>query len=218
MNSESEKIDKVKPIPGGHSRRDWFDIADARAWAEEASAKRSWRNDYIRLFVEELTKLGNRHLDILELAAGPAFLASQILEALPDVSYTALDISPAMHELARQRLGKLAEKVKFVLADYSVSGWAAGLPTFDVILSMQSLHEVGHKRNVPALYQAIRKLLRPGGMVLVSDYFAGDGGKSDSDRFMTITEQGEAMRNSGFVEVRMVHQQDGATLWRARQP
>ena len=51
---------------------------------------------------------------ILELGSGPCFLAHRLLQRLPDSYYTALDLSPAVHELARARPGPWADRLIFL--------------------------------------------------------------------------------------------------------
>jgi ubiquinone/menaquinone biosynthesis C-methylase UbiE len=63
-----------------------------------------WRVQFFEKFITELRALDGAPLRILELGAGPGFLAQNILEAIPTVKYTMLDFSQAMHDLARERL------------------------------------------------------------------------------------------------------------------
>jgi ubiquinone/menaquinone biosynthesis C-methylase UbiE len=57
-------------------------------------------------------------LSVLELGSGPGFLARHLLEILLSVHYVALDFSPAMHTLAQEYLGALAERVVFIEANF----------------------------------------------------------------------------------------------------
>lgn len=189
-------------------------MADARAWAESAMEKRPWRVAFFQSFVDELKALNRERLSILELGSGPGFLAEYLLSALPAVDYWALDVSPAMHELARQRLGDKAGRVNFVVADFKSTDWADSLPQFDAAISMQAVHEVRHKRHIPALFTSIRERLAHGGTFLMCDHILGEGGMSDSDLYMTEQEQEEALRAVGF-KVGLVQAESGMVLWRA---
>jgi len=44
-----------------------------------------------------------------------------VLESIPGVEYTMLDFSPAMHELARERLGSLAQAVHSASVEHAES-------------------------------------------------------------------------------------------------
>ena len=102
---------------------------EAREWTRTAMLKRPWRTDFFARIADELRRVSDERLAILELGSGPGFLAEHILTALPASTYTALDFSPAMHALATERLGVRADHVTFIGSDFRVADWAAGLPT-----------------------------------------------------------------------------------------
>jgi hypothetical protein len=120
-----------------------------------------------------------------------------------------------MHLLARERLGVLVDRVRFVEADFRTSAWTVGLPMFDAIVSVQAVHELRHKKHAPGLYQAIRELLRSGGIFLMCDHFVGHGGMIDTSLYMNVEEHDEALRASGFNRVKMLSQKGGLVLFRA---
>src|SRR5579872_1004230 len=84
-------------------------MPDARRWANAAMLVRPARHDVFDKIVHELRGLRSKPLSILELGAGPGFLAERITMNLALVAYTALDLSPAMHALAKDRLGANAK-------------------------------------------------------------------------------------------------------------
>jgi ubiquinone/menaquinone biosynthesis C-methylase UbiE len=90
----------------------------AQEWAASAMLARPWREHFFRQFVAEVALLGRGTLRILERGSGPGFLAEKILAAVPGIHYTMLDFSPAMHELARQRLGPLMQHVRPLVANF----------------------------------------------------------------------------------------------------
>ena len=208
-------MDENKPtdVPG---HVDFQNPTEARAWAEQATAKRPSREEFFRIFSGEISRLGVEEASVLELGSGPGFLAQKILEVLPHAEYPALDFSPAMHELARERLGHLSGGVRFVEANFQQPDWNIGMPTFDAVVSMQSAHEVRHKSRVPALYAHVRRLLGKGGCFLVCDHIVGEGGMTDTELFMTVAEQEDALRKAGFTEVTLLLEKGGMALWRAR--
>jgi SAM-dependent methyltransferase len=169
MQQSDDRADVPSPI-------DLRDPIDASQWAETALAKRPWREAFLRAFVAELEGLRPVGGAILELGSGPGFLARRILESLPQVDYTALDFSSAMHALAQQRLGSLATRARFVVADFRSAGWTMGLSKYHAVVTLQAVHELRHKRRAVGLYQAVRHLLLPGGIFLVCDHVCGEGG------------------------------------------
>src|SRR5438067_11343931 len=95
-------------------------MADARPWAETALAKRPVRPEFFDAFAREIGRDGVR---VLELGSGPGFLARHLLEAWPGLAYVALDFSPAMHQLAADRLGEHAARVRFVERSFRAADW-----------------------------------------------------------------------------------------------
>lgn len=189
-------------------------MADAREWAGEAMVKRPWRTDFFDAFTRELQPAG-RPLRVLELGAGPGFLAQHVLTRRPDLDYVALDFSDAMHELAGERLGGLAPRVRFVQRDFLQPDWPAGLGTFDHVLTHQAVHELRHKRRARVLHEQVRGLLAPGGSYLVCDHILGGGFVTEARLYMTEAEQVASLQAAGFTRVETVLRLKGLALQRA---
>ena len=193
-----------------------FQLAsDAARWAATAMVKRPWRQSFFRSFVTELERLVPAEGSILELGSGPGFLSRQILECLPQVAYTALDFSAAMHALAKERLGPLAERVRFVEANFKTPEWTAELSSYDAVVSMQAVHELRHKRHAASLYEAVRRVLRPGGAFLVCDHVFGESGEANASLYMTLEEHRSALRGAGY-SAHEVRHEGGLVLYRAQ--
>lgn len=150
--AESPDVDVPSPIDFRHP-------ADAAQWTATAMAKRPCRESFFSSFVAELAALPASPLRILELGSGPGFLARRILEADPRIEYTAMDFSLAMHALAKERLGPLTSRVRFVEADFRMPGWTAGLSSYHAVATMQAVHELRHKRHAIGLYRGLRQSL-----------------------------------------------------------
>ena len=86
---------------------------DAQEW-EKNAMQRPFRLDFFEAFYKQLSILNRCNLNILELGSGPGFLAEYLLSKLPELNISLLDNSCAMHELAKKRLGKYLERVKFI--------------------------------------------------------------------------------------------------------
>lgn len=178
-------------------------------------AKRPWRTDFFAVIARDVGAAAPAGA-VLELGAGPGFLAGYLLDALPAISYVWLDFSPAMHALARQRLGPSTARAKFIERSFKDVDWEQGLGTFDSVVTMQAVHELRHKRHAVALHRAVRRVISPGGPYLVCDHFAGDGGMVNHDLYMTIDEQSDCLRTAGFERIEVVLQRGGLVLHRAR--
>src|SRR5262245_7969851 len=120
--------------------------------------QRPWREQIFQRIVAELRTIkATPSLRVLELGFGPGLLAQSILESFTDVRSTMLDFSPAMHALARERLGPRMERVRPVVADFKRNGWSEGLGTFEAIVTNQAVHELRHKRHTLSLHRTVRE-------------------------------------------------------------
>lgn len=207
MPSESP-IDVPSPI-------DFRLMSEAREWAKSVNSRRPSREQMFDRIVRELSERPATDLRLLELGSGPGFLAERVLRAFPGASYTALDFSPAMHLLARERLGPLARNVLFREADFRTDDWCAGLGAFDAVLTVQAVHELRHKRRAPGLYAQVAGLLRPSGVFLMCDHFVGERGMTNRSLYMTIDEQKAALEAGGFGCVDVILEDRGLVLLRA---
>ncbi len=199
-------LDVPRPI-------DLRQMSDAREWADEAMVKRPWRTEFFAEFANQLSAGDARH--VLELGSGPGFLAKFLLDALPGISYTALDFSSAMHALAAERLGDARPRVSFVERSFREPTWMEGLGPFDHVVTNQAVHELRHKRHARALHEQVRQLLAPQGRYLVCDHFAGPGGMSNDQLYMSIEEQRVALQDAGFARVEPVLLKRGLMLYLA---
>ena len=190
-------------------------MSDAHAWADSAMQKRPWRQEFFTAFVNELRALNRKKLSILELGSGPGFLAHQILQSFSEATYTMLDFSPAMHELAQQELGSFTQNVHFIQTDFKTEEWTLSLDSYDAVVTLQAVHELRHKRHASKLHFSVRGFLRKGGIYLVCDHSIGSDGMTNTDLYMTIEEQRLALENAGFKQIQCVLNKGGLVLHRA---
>jgi len=179
---------------------DLRDSRDAREW-ERTAQDRPGRTEIFAAFGRELLALGKIDLRVLELGSGPGFLAAYLLGVLPTAQLTLLDFSAAMHDLARERIGTALSHVRLIERSFKEPGWSRGLGRFDAVVTNQAVHELRHKRHAPRLHAEVRQILSPGGVFLLSDHFAGDGGLSNDQLYMTVAEQRAALVEAGFSNV-----------------
>ena len=174
--------------------------SDARDWAAKAE-RRPGRGEILERIAEEAARLAPAICRVLELGSGPGVLAERLLRRLPQARYSALDFSPAMHDLARARLAPLLERVAFLERSFKSEAWSEGLADFDLVVTNQAVHELRHKRHAPALHRRVHGLLKPAGGYLVSDHFSDPGGLPNAALYMTKAEQKDALLAAGFARV-----------------
>ncbi len=190
----------------------------ARAWADAADRKRPHRFP-IRLAIVERIKALPDGARVLELGSGPGLLAEQVLSQCSALgTYTLFDFSEPMVAMSRQRTARFAA-AQFVVGDFRTRSWAIRVPgPWDAVVSTQAVHEVRHKRHVPALYRDIVEILAPSGLFLVGDRTPEDDSPRSTALFMTADEQLSALRGAGFIDVRLVTSGDALALCEARTP
>lgn len=194
---------------------DLRDFKDAREWERTALDKRPSRTNFFEAFAEQIRLHPRLVAKVLELGSGPGFLAEHLLATLPQISYTALDFSGAMHELARARLGKTAERVGFVEGNFKDEDWAYELGLFDCVVTHQAVHELRHKRHATQLHRQVATILSVGGLYLVCDHFSGSGGMVDDQLFMTQEEQKASLSAAGFEVTELLKTEDTLSMYRA---
>jgi SAM-dependent methyltransferase len=189
-------------------------MSEAREWESTAMSKRPWRTAFFVEFAAAIKAAPVSVGRVLELGSGPGFLAEHLLNALPSVSYVALDFSPSMHQLAETRLGPLSARVQFVERSFREPIWPQGLGMFEAIVTNQAVHELRHKRYALELHRQAKELLASGGSYLVCDHFVGEGGMKNDQLYMTVSEQFNALASAGFV-VEQLFLKGGLVLHRA---
>jgi cyclopropane fatty-acyl-phospholipid synthase-like methyltransferase len=189
-----------------------IEVSHCAVSGSSAMEKRPSREEFFQCFVAQLRGLRLAQPSVLELGSGPGFLAQRILEAMPSVQYTMLDFSLAMHELARERLGSLAQTVQQVEIDFKRAGWTTGLGSFHAVITMQAVHEVRNKKHVAGLHESVRSLLKANGRYLVCDHYIGQDAMRNEALHMTVEEQRNALQSAGFNIVTCVLRRGGLVL------
>jgi SAM-dependent methyltransferase len=196
-------------------RVDFRDPATARTWIEDTRIKRPYRPRFFAAFCAALAS--RPKLRILELGSGPGQLAREILVHCDVHIYVALDFSPAMHEIAAEHLGELANRVTFVTRDFREPAWPADLGTFDAVVTLQAAHETRHKRHLMPLLVRARTVVAPGGLLLYADNYLTPDTKLPA-LAPARADQPLALERAGFVDVQLRHEEGNMALWCATNP
>jgi cyclopropane fatty-acyl-phospholipid synthase-like methyltransferase len=125
-----------------------------------------------------------------------------------------LDFSLAMHELAREHLGALADRVTFVQRDFRDPTWPDGLGTFDAVVTMQAAHETRHKRHLVPFLERARSVLEPGGLMLYCDSYLSPLA-TKPQLLVERDEQPRALERAGFTHVERLLEIEVLALYRA---
>ena len=108
----------------------------------------------------------------LEMGAGPGILAIMIAEANPDISITAVDLSPDMAAVANEyiRERKLEDRIRYLVGDVSDENMMQGLGKFDLVYSAFSLH---HWRDPDKSISNLWNAVRDNGVLYIYDFKRG---------------------------------------------
>ncbi|MBA7603757.1 Ubiquinone biosynthesis O-methyltransferase [subsurface metagenome] len=152
----------------GHKQEVIAGIDEARKYAEEN--KRYARLMY-RALMKDMKAL-NKPGHYLEMGAGPGILAIMIAEANPDISITAVDLSPDMAAVANEyiRERKLEDRIRYLVGDVSDENMMQGLGKFDLVYSAFSLH---HWRDPDKSISNLWNAVRDNGVLYIYDFKRG---------------------------------------------
>ena len=155
---------------------------------------------------------------VLDLGCGTGLELGYYLEAVPTAQITGIDLAPGMLEALR---GKFPGKsLTLILGSYFDVPFEEN--AFDAAVSVESLHHFTKEEKTP-LYAKVRKALKPGGYLILTDYFAAsdeeerfhraqlqrlkrEQGISDDafyhyDTPLTVEHETEALLEAGFASV-----------------
>jgi 2-polyprenyl-3-methyl-5-hydroxy-6-metoxy-1,4-benzoquinol methylase len=143
------------------------------------------RLNFVRNFVKPFPGM-----KVLDIGCGPG----DILAYLPDVDYRGFDISEDYISQARKKFGTRGEFNCKQLQEADL----AGLPPFDVVLSLGLLHHLDDDVAIDVM-QIASKALKPGGRLLTIDPCL-DPSQNPIARFLIRNDRGQNVRNRAGYE------------------
>lgn len=141
---------------------------------------------------EEL--LGRRFVAI-DLACGPGSLSQRLLRRFPRARTIAVDFDPVLLKLGREALRGFAPRMTWVEADLRREDWVERLPArrADAVLTTTALHWLT-PHDLRRLYRQLRRLLRPGGLMMNGDNMAYPGSMPTFRRLARSVDTGRSRR------------------------
>ncbi len=183
-------------------------------------------DELIATGVELLAALAPADGHVLDLGGGTGAFSSAVLDGLPDVRVTVLDVDAAMLDAGRRRLARFGDRVGF-----RAGSFLDPLPAADAVAASLALHHVHDLHTKTELYGAIHDTLSPGGVLLNLDATVTEGPRlhrlvfdrmatrmadhgitaseahghfaawAEEDRYFPLEVELRALREAGFTEV-----------------
>lgn len=165
--------------------------------------------DEIDRMLEGVSLAGRRVLDI---GCGVGGVDRHLVVAHDAAHVTGIDVEATVLDLARRRAERdgLDERLEFVQVEPGPLPFADG--SFDVVVSKDSIVHIPDKF---ALAAEVRRVLRPGGWFVASDWLIGHDGEPSPEMRAYIAAEGldfgmasparyeEALRAAAFTDVRL---------------
>jgi len=132
----------------------------------------SWFQPHLDLSLELLERAGlNRSTRIIDIGAGASTLVDDLL-ARDVQNLIALDISAAALQVARDRLGERADRVRWIVSDVT----QLDLPpsSIDIWHDRATLHFLVDERDAHKYVEVASRVVTPGGHAVIGG-FASDG-------------------------------------------
>ena len=142
----------------------WADSLDER-WPERLKVRRH--------IVSLIQGHSAPNPSIVELCSGDGRLSKEVLAMRPEVSYVGVDASESLLEYFERMLR--GAEVRGVPADLRKPTALLDAGSADVIVTLQSMHDVGGPEEISNIYATCFDWLRPKGMLFVSDFVVPEG-------------------------------------------
>jgi predicted methyltransferase len=117
-------------------------------------------------------------------------------------------------------LARFKERTVFFQLDFKKNNWTAALPAdFDLVVSLQAVHELRHASRIPELYAQLYSLLVPGGSLLICDHVNSSLPSGHrAAHFMTVEEHLSTFKEVGFIRAREICPAADLSLMAAEKP
>ncbi|MDX3382046.1 class I SAM-dependent methyltransferase [Streptomyces niveiscabiei] len=205
------------------------EVADNPHWENLVQAIAAQSVPVAHIAAEELGLADAGKISVLDVGGGSGVCSAVWLGLNPDARATQIDWAP-INAIARRLLAEqgVGDRVEHVDGDFHTVGFGDG--EHDVVMYSNIAHQEGPKDN-EAVFARIRRALKPGGTLVVSDYITDD---DRSGPPFALTFAGEMLLKSrhgstwrrgdyrawltaaGFEEVRFVETPSPTTLVLAR--
>jgi len=125
-------------------------------------------DDFYRVSVS-VASVNRENPDILDIGAGTGLLSTFLMERYPDASFTLIDISEKMLDIAKDRF-RSNSNVKYIVGDYSKYHF---VEKYDMVVSALSIHHLEDEEK-KEIYKKSYSLLKQNGIFINADQVYGE--------------------------------------------
>lgn len=116
-----------------------------------------------------VASVDTKNPNILDVGAGTGLLSAFLMERYPEASFTLIDISEKMLDMAKERF-RGNSNVKYIAADYSKYDFAE---KYDLVVSALSIHHLEDEEK-KELYKKSYSILKEKGIFINADQVHGE--------------------------------------------
>jgi tRNA (cmo5U34)-methyltransferase len=149
----------------------FLDPAAVATYADEAPRKVPGLADLHRMTMLLLSEYAQQAADILVVGAGGGIELRAMAEARPEWTFTGVDPSAAMLDLARRNLAPFRDRIELIEGTVD----AGPSRTFDGAACLLTLHFLDQRERLSTL-QGIRRRLKPEARLVVAHHSVESGG------------------------------------------
>jgi tRNA (cmo5U34)-methyltransferase len=107
--------------------------------------------------------------NLLDVGCGAGNYTLKLLEKLPKLDVTLIDLSQPMLDRAVERIGQSSPAIRITPMQGDIRELSLGEGKFDIILAAAVLHHLRDDGEWESVFRAFHRALRPGGSVWISD-------------------------------------------------
>ena len=181
---------------------EFHDADYVREWARRFEISPERQRLFADICEQILPFVNKANATIVELGAGPGFLAEYILNYFSHIQYIGVDFSQAMLDIAKERIERHLSRVQFVRLDL-LQDSLEQLPVTPVqaVVSTWSLHDLGGSEAIRRVYDESQSILD--GILVNGDFIDPEiEGVSYEPGRISVEQHLEMLSELGYQKVR----------------
>ena len=159
----------------------WNDSDFAIQWDQTSLQGNPTRVEQLDILISLIADIYRQGSTLLDLGIGSGLVEEQLFARVAGVEVVGVDASPAMLDLAKQRLAAFEDRCTLIQHDFAgITELALPAKPYQIVMSVQALHHLPHQEQ-RAVVRSVADLLPSGGVFLLMDRVA-----LDADHFAAL--------------------------------